>query len=359
MSTHTKKILNGYHVVFLAQSAMIGSGILTLPRELSSVGYSQTFLPILFGVFASLTLWPMVWLNLKYPNENLFRINEILLGKGLGKILNVLIILQFTLFIAGIINKYMHLIQSTALPEQTITKPVLLFLLLLIYIVNGGIKSIARFCMLTFFLTIGIFYFTYWAVQKGDFSHLFPLFNFNGKELFEAMGKGYLAVLGYGAIMFYFPYIVDQKKAFKHVLTGIWISISLCFITVLISVMYFSEWQLKHIEFSILNLLKSGELSFVERFDIIGVTLWVFLILTTVAVYLWSAKEGIVSLFSKEKKYYIYVLTAIVFLIVRIPFPQEFQDKFFTTVNYIAYFLIVWPSFLSIIYLLRKKQVQP
>ena len=358
MSTHKKKMLNGYHVVFLAQSAMIGTGLLTLPQGLSSVGYSQTLIPLLFGIIASLSLWPMLWLNTKYPHENLFRINELLLGKWLGKGINLLIILQFVLFIAGIISNYMHLIQSTVLPEHPITIPVLFFLLLLIYIVSGGIKSIARFSIITFFVTIGVFYFTRWAIEKGDVSHIFPLFNFNSREFYEAMKKGYLSILGYELIMFYFPYIVKQEKAYKHALLGVWISISLCFITTLVSVMYFSEWQLKHVEFSVLNLFKAGEFSFIERIDIIGMTIWVFLILSTTAAYLWSAKEGMESLLSKKKKYYLYFLTIIIFLVVQMPFSQEFQKKLFIGNSYVAYVLVIWPIFLSIVYLLRKKQVQ-
>lgn len=358
MSTHNKKILNRYHVIFLVQSAMVGTEMLTLPRELSAVGYSQLLIPLLFGFIATLTLWPIIWLNTKYPNENLFRINEILLGKALGKVVNSLIILHFTLLIAGIINKYMHLIQSNALPEQTILMPVLFLLLLLIYIVNGGIKAIARFCILSFFLTIGIFYFTNWAIEKGDIRHFFPLLNFSSSEFFDAFKSGYLTILGYELIMFYFPYIKDKKKAFKHATIGIWISICLCYISVIVSVMYFSEWQLKHIEYSLLNVFKAGELSFVERFDILGVTLWVFLILTTVAVVLWSAIVGMGSLFTKHKKLYIYILAIIIFLVVMIPFPREYQERIFKGNSYLAYILVVWPIFLSIIYLIQKKQVK-
>lgn len=358
MSTQTKKILKGYHVVFLVQSAMIGTGILTLPRDLSAVGYSQTLLPLFFGVIVSLTIWPMIWLCSKYPNENLFRINEILLGKTFGKVFNILIILQMAVFIAGTIAYYMDLIQSTALPEQTNTIPLILLLLLLLYIVNGGIKSIARFCILAFFLTSGIFYFTHWAIQKGDVSHILPLFNFTSGELFDAMKKGYLAVVGYELIMFYFPYIADQKKVFKHALIGIWISISLSFITVFISVMYFSEWQLKNIKFAILNLFKAGELSFIERIDVFGMTLWVILVLSTLAVYLWSAKEGMESISHKKKKYYLYILTIIIFLVIKLPFSREFHEKLFRVNDYLVYVIIIWPIFLCILYLLRKKQVQ-
>ncbi len=362
MSTATSKpkLLNRYHVVFLAQSVMIGTGILSLPQQLSSLGYSQAFMPLLFGVIASITLYPMIWINGKYPSANLFQINEILLGKWFGKFINTLLIIQLITFSAGIISDYMHLIQSTALQEQTITGPVLCFLLMLVYIVSGGIKSIARFCILTFFLTIGMVYFTHWAFEKGSISHFLPLFNFFSiNDFYEAFKKGYLSILGYELIMFYYPYIVDQKKAYRHSLIGIWISISLCFITTAISVMYYSEWQLENVEFSVLNLFKAGEFSFIERIDIFGITLWVFLIFSTVAAYLWCAKKGVDSLVSKKSNVYLYILAAIIFFIVKMPSSRDFQEKLFTATYYVGYMLILWPVFLIIVYVIRKKkQVQ-
>ncbi|WP_155590670.1 GerAB/ArcD/ProY family transporter [Lysinibacillus cavernae] len=360
MSTTNGKVLNRYHVIFLAQSIMVGTGILSLPQKLSSMGYAQTFMPLLFGLLATLTAFAMVWLCSKFPNDDLFRMNEKLLGKWVGRLINFLIIIQFIVFSAGIISNYMHLIQSTALQEQTITLPVLCFLLLLIYIVSGGIKSIARFSVMTFFITIWIIYFTRWAIEKGDPSHFFPLFNFTSKEFFEAIKQGYFSILGYELILFYFPFIIDQKKAFRHSLIGIWISIFLCFITTAISVMYYSEWQLKRVEFSVLNLFKAGEFTFIERIDIIGITLWVFLILSSVTAYVWCAKRGVDTLFTKKKKqnYPLYVITIIIFVIIRMPFSREFQEKLFLASNYVGYLIVIWPVFLIIIYTLRKKQVQ-
>jgi len=141
-------------------------------------------------------------------------------------------------------------------------------------------------------------------------------------------------------------------------LIGIWISIFLCFFTTVVSVIYYSEWQLKNVEFSVLNLFKAGELTFVERIDIIGITLWVFLILSTATAYVWCAKLGVDTLFKKKNSYQLYVIAAIIFLIIRMPFSREFQEKLFTASNYIGYMLIIWPIFLSMIYIVRKKKVQ-
>jgi len=85
----------------------------------------------------------------------------------------------------------------------------------------------------------------------------------------------------------------------------------------------------------------------------------VFLIFSTVAAYLWCAKKGVDLLFAKKSKVYLYVLAAIIFFIVKMPSSREFQEKLFTATNYVGYMLILWPVFLIIVYVLRKKkQVQ-
>lgn len=218
---------------------MFGTGVLSLPERLSSLGYSQALMPILFGIIASISIWPMIWICSKYHSKNLFEINEEILGKHLGKCINAFIVIQLILLATAKVSNYVQLIQSTALQEQTTSIPLILVLLLVLYIVNGGIKNVARFCIMAFFITIPMVYFLKWSINKGDISHVFPVFNHSWNDFFVAFDQGFNTVLGYEVILIFFPYIINKQKAFKHALIGIWISVSLFFLTTLVSVMYF------------------------------------------------------------------------------------------------------------------------
>lgn len=112
-----KETLKGYHVIFLVQSIMFGTGALSLPERLSILGYSQTLMPIFFGIIASISIWPMIWICSKYQSKNLFEINEEILGKNLGKFINVFIVIQLILLPTAKVSNYVQLIQSTALQE--------------------------------------------------------------------------------------------------------------------------------------------------------------------------------------------------------------------------------------------------
>lgn len=350
------KTLNHFHVIFLIQNVIIGTSVLSLPNRLSSMGFSQWWMPLLFGVIANLLLIPMIWLGLKYREDTLFIIHEKLLGKWIGKTINSILILYFIIIVSAVCASYIELIQVVALINRPITGPLIVLLLIIIYIANDGIKSVARFCIISFFLTLWLLFFLKWGVSDGKITHMMPVFNFSAGEFYTAMKNGLMAIGGFELISFYFPYIIDQKKAFKYASIGLWISIIFTFLFTFISVMFFSEWQLENLLYPVLNLFKEVELSFVERIDVLGITMWVFLILTTTATYVWVAKKGLDSLRSKPNKIHLYIIVLIVFGIIKFPFMLELQQLLFERVFYMMYALFLWPILLCIIHILKPKK---
>lgn len=353
---NNKKNLNHYHVIFLIQNVIVGTTVLSLPNSLSSMGYSQWWMPLLFGIAANLLLIPIIWLGLQYSEDTLFSIHEKLFGKWIGKFINIILLVYFIIIISAVCSSYIELVQVVALINRKITAPLLIFICMVVYIVSGGIKSIARFCIISFFLTLWFIYFLKWGVMVGDISHTLPLFNFTKEEFFTASKKGFMAVGGFELISFYFPYILHQKKAFKHASIGLWISIGFTFCFSLVSVMFFSQWQLENVLYPVLNLFKEVELSFLERIDVLGITMWVFLILSTVSAYLWVAKKGLDSIRSTSKKSHLFILAAVVFVVVKFPYMEDFQKLIFERVFYLMYAMFLWPIVLCIIHILKPKK---
>ncbi|MEK5037580.1 GerAB/ArcD/ProY family transporter [Sporosarcina sp. FSL K6-3457] len=353
MEQNHTKVLNGYHVVFLVQNVMIGSTLLTLPNLLSPAGYSQWWFPLLFALIANLLVLPMIWLVSKYKEHDLFAIHEKLFGRWVGKGLNLFLLGYLIVLIAAICEGYLDLIQVVALPDRTTTWPLFLFFLVLVYITSGGIKSIARYCIMSFFLVTWIIYFLKWGMTDGDIRHALPLFNFTAQELFTATKKGFISMSGFELILFYFPYIIHQQRAFKQASLGIWICAILYLVTVLTSVMYFSIWQLENVLYPVLYLFNAVKLSFLERVDVLAISLWVFFILTTTTAYLWVVKRGIDSIRMAEKKSHLYIVATVIFLFINIPFPKEVQKMIYERVFYINYAFIIWPLFLCIIHLVK------
>ncbi|MGO0062266.1 GerAB/ArcD/ProY family transporter [Brevibacillus fluminis] len=349
--------LQSYHVIFLVQNIMAGEGILALPHLMSGVGYNEWWVPFVLGIIAQLTLFPMYWLCIRYPQKNLFEMSEILLGKVLGKAINLIFILYALTTISSICQSYIRLVQSVTLTEETIVFPLLCLLAIMVYITNGGIKSIARFCMLAFFFTVWMVVYLKWGFTKGELSHIFPLVTTTFPNLLDAVDNSYSAMLGYELILVYFPYIVNQKKALKHASLGLWISVGIYFLVTFVSVIYFSEWQLKQLIYPVLNLYKAVELSFVERIENFGISLWVFLILSTAAAYLWMAKKGVDSVVTKKRTWHLYLCAAFSYAIILALTSTKIERTVYDEWSVSAgYAMILYPILLLGVHALRRNR---
>src|SRR5690606_11983165 len=123
-------------------------------------------------------------------------------------------------------------------------------------------------------------------------------------------------------ILFYYPYIIHKQRVFKQASLGIWICAILYLLTVLTSVMYFSTWQLDNVLYPVLYLFNAVKISFLERVDVLAISLWVFFILTSATAFLWAAKRGIDSIRMSEKKLHLYIVAIVTFLFINIPFQK-------------------------------------
>ncbi|KHF40414.1 GerAB/ArcD/ProY family transporter [Halalkalibacter okhensis] len=358
MDTGNLKKLNGFHVVFLIQNTMIGIGLFSLPNSLSMVGYNQWLVPIILGALTNLNLVPIIMLCKRYPDDSLFKIIEKLLGKIIGKAINMLILLYGIIGAATVGQEYVRLVQSIVLPTFTILSFTICLFFVVICIVLGGIKSVARFCMFSFFMTGWMIAFLQWPVQAGNLLHVVPTFEVSGSAWLDALYNGSIAMFGYGLIMFYFPYIKNQDKAFLHASIGVWIAVFYYFLVSITAVTYFSPWQIDNLIYPVLNLFQAIQMPFVERIENFGTTLWVFLVLSTSATYLWVAKKGMDALFNQHKNrtWHVYVVALIATFSIIGPIPIHIQEIILHDWStYFAYTLNLSPIFLLLIHKIKNR----
>lgn len=353
------KKLKAYHVIFLTQNIMIGLGLLSLPHDINAVGNNLWIMPLLYALIAQVAIFPMIKLGRMYPNDTIFEINQKLLGKWLGKISSLFLITYAVLQVSAVSEGYLRLMQTISLPNFKIGMPLLVFLCTIMYIVLGGIKLIARFCIIAFFMTSWMIYYLLWPLYEGDAINLLPFFFFdlNRSDMVEATKAGIRSIMGFEVVQVYFPYIVKQEQVTKHVSYGIWMTAFFYIIVCLVSIMYFSSWQLENVLYPVLNLFKSVELTFIERIENMGLGLWVFLILSTAAGYLWMAKKGIGSLFTKSQVWHVYACAALVYFFIEGPIPLATRKKMYENeLLYLWTAMLIWPLFLLMLHKVKNRQ---
>ncbi|MEW9670545.1 GerAB/ArcD/ProY family transporter [Ammoniphilus sp. 3BR4] len=349
--------LNNYHVIFLVQNVMIGIGLLSFPHSMSPLGYDLWWMPVVYGFIAQISLAFMVHVGLTFPGQSLYEINESLFGAWIGRILNICIMFYGLIEVAAVCETYLRLMQTISLPDYTITLPLIAFFTVMIYTVLGGIKLIARLCILTFFITGWMAYYLQWGIQKGFISHLLPLFHldFTFTDWWLAAKASFPTLFGFELILFYFPYIQHPKQALKLASLGLWISVTFYVAVSTVSVLYFSKWQLDNILYPILNLFKAVELSFIERIENLGLALWVMLVLSTSTAYLWLAKKGLDRIRMKNRAWHIYACAAVPFFFIQGPIAYEIRQKVYLEFTlYLGFALMTWPVLILLIHRIKK-----
>ncbi|WP_100333544.1 GerAB/ArcD/ProY family transporter [Bacillus alkalisoli] len=349
--------LDQYHVIFLVQNIMIGIGLLSLPNEVSVLGYNSWLVPIILGIIANILLVPIIILCSKFPQDHFLKIVEKVWGKWLGKLIQLIILLYGVIQVATVSHTYLRLVQSVILPHFTLFVTSILLFISLILIAQGGIVGIARFCIFSFFATIWMVFFLKWAFQTGDFVHLIPTFEVSWADWGLGIHQGFQSYFGFGLIAFFYPNIINKRKALLHASIGIWITVATYTVIVIASVVYFSKWQLNNLLFPILNLFQAVKLAFVERIEVFGTSLWVFLVLSTAAAYLWVAKKSLDSFISnhKNRTWHLYVVAFASWFLMNGPIPFPMQLLLFAEWSvFYGYILLLLPILLLITYYLRS-----
>lgn len=84
---------------------------------------------------------------------------------------------------------------------------------------------------------------------------------------------------------------------------GVFFSILLYTITAVESFAYYSQGQLKHTIWATLTLWKIVEFPFVERFEYIGISIWLFVVLPNVCIAVWCVTRALKRVYTVKQKH--------------------------------------------------------
>nr|WP_263323134.1 spore germination protein [Neobacillus sp. Marseille-Q6967] len=297
-----KKKISPFLVFFLIHAMQFGVGILGFQRIIAkTAGYDAWISVLLSGVFVHILMWMMLKM-LKIANGDIVTIHTFVLGSKLGKFLSSFFILYFCLLSVTVMRTYIEIVQVWMFPDFSIFWFSLVFLILVIYIVNGGFRTIAGIAFFSIVLPFYIAILFVITIPYSDFSNLLPIFDHSIKEIMLSTRDMSLTVLGFETILFYYPFVQKPDKVKKWAHLGILATTLICLYLALLAFSYFSEKQLQKNVWATLTMFKIIELPFVERFEYIGIANWCLIILPNVCIAIWCASRGVKRIFSIRQK---------------------------------------------------------
>ncbi|MCA1065029.1 GerAB/ArcD/ProY family transporter [Rossellomorea sp. AcN35-11] len=286
-----RRKVSPYLVFFLVHSIQVGGGVLGFQRIISmNAGYDGWISVILAGLFTHVIM-VIMYLILVNSEGDLVSAHTIAFGKWIGKIFSFVFVLYFSLLTITILRTYIEVLQVWMYPRLSTFMFALFFLLLVYYIVKGGVRTIAgtaffgtvlpSYLLLTFAFTF----------EYADFGNILPVFDHSVKDILLSTKNMSLTYLGYESILILYPFIKDAKKSQKYAHWGLFATTTIYTIIAIISFAFFSMKQLEKTVWATLSMWKIVEMPFVERFEYIGIANWCLVILPNACITVWCASR--------------------------------------------------------------------
>ncbi|MEH7176909.1 GerAB/ArcD/ProY family transporter [Neobacillus vireti] len=289
-------------VFFLISSMQFGVGILGFQRFIAkSAGYDGWISIILAGIMIHIILWMMLKM-IKIADGDIITIHTFILGEKIGKFISSVFIFYFLLLSITILRSYIEIVQVWMFPELKTFWFALVFLLLVIYIVNGGFRTVAGIAFFSIVLPFYIAILFVVIIRYSDFTNLLPIFDHSVKEILLGSRDMTFSVLGFETLLFFYPFIQNPEKAKKWAHFGVLFTTIICVYLAILAFGYFSEAQLQKHVWPTLTMWKIIKMPFVERFEYIGIANWSLMILPNICISIWSASRLMKQIFSIRQK---------------------------------------------------------
>ena len=278
----------------------VGTSSLNLPADLARVTGTDGWISIIIGYLCTMIIsLCIIGIMSKHPNKTMLDVLIYYVGSFLGKSIMVVWILYSLLGAITIFYTSIYIIKEWVLPNTMTFLIVALFLLCTYIGLRGGIRLICRYQVFVFFFTLWMPLILLFSLKDGHLTFLLPVFKEGWMPILHGVKTTVLAFLGFEWIFLFYPYLENKKQAVKGVIIANTITL-LVYLQITFSCFtFFSPDEITKFIWPTLTLVKPVRFSFLERFEIVYLSFYIFIFSTSVIPYLFFAMENISQLFHK------------------------------------------------------------
>ncbi|WP_163100495.1 GerAB/ArcD/ProY family transporter [Peribacillus alkalitolerans] len=300
-------------VFFLISKVQVGVGVLGFQRIIiQDAGNDAWIAVIVAGIFFSMAIWLMYKL-LDQENKDIVGIHQNIFGKWFGGLISMIWIVYWLATGISIFRAYIEVVQAWVFPQINVLTFSVILALLVYYTISGGFRTVTGICFLGVVIPAYLILTFIFPLEFTAFRNLLPIWNHSIKEISLASKDMTYSYLGISTLLMYYPLIKHAKTSQKWAHLGNFLTMSLYLIVIIITIAYYSEAQVSKYIWATLSIWKIVEMPFVERFEYIGITSWVLVILPNICLTVWAASKGTSRIFNlKEKKVSIALLVVLV-----------------------------------------------
>ncbi|MDQ0199474.1 GerAB/ArcD/ProY family transporter [Neobacillus ginsengisoli] len=333
--------ISPYLVFFLIHKIQMGVGVLTFQAEIVKWAGNDAWISIIIsGLYINILIW-MMYRVLNKEKTDIISINKNIFGKWLGNIFNIFLLVYFLLISIVVISSYFEVIHVWMFPKVSLLSLCIIFIPLFYYIVEGGFRIVTGICFFGVMLPLYLILTLLFPLEFAHYDNLLPIFHHSINEIMLSAKQMSLSYIGFSTLFIYYPFIKNPEKSQKWAQVGVAFSIFLYLATYSVSIVFYSEEQLKTTLWPTLDLWKIIEMPFVERFEYIGISSWALVILPNITLAFWAFMRGAKRVFGvKQRKALLFSLFVTLLVVPFIKTHNQIQllEKSLSFAGYFVFF---------------------
>lgn len=342
----------------------IGTAILITPSELASIAKQDSWIAAILGVGLALLL-VLLYTSLgnQFLDKTIVQINELLLGKWLGKLVSLAFVF-FSLIGAAILLIIIgYFLTTEVMPETPIAAINILFASIVVMGARLGIETIARAAEILF--PLFFFLFIMLAVLLSpqiEFQNLQPVLDNGVKPIIEAT-ISFTSIISLSPIilLMFFPVSVNQpKQAQKAFFNGTLLGGIFLIVTIALSLLVMGADQTAWHIYPSYNLAKKVNIGdFIQRIEVLMALMWIITIYFRLVLYFHVTVFGLAQILNiKDYRPLTLPLGIILVALSLIIYPNIIYAATWTKETWLPFastFGLILPLILLVVAKFRKK----
>lgn len=342
-------------VFYILASVQIGIGVLGFQPFLLEANHDGWIAVIIAGFIVHGIIW-ILYRLIRNSRGDLIDIHHQAFGKWLGNFFSIGVMFYFIITSITVLRGYIEVVQVWIFPDLTTWSLALPFIMLTYYVVMGGFRTVVGISFFSMILPAYLVLSFLFPLKFARWENLGPFFEVGIQPLFSASLKMTLSYLGFSIVLVFHPYVKDGMKTQKWAHLGTMTTTILYLFVEIVTIVYYSAGQLKIVTWPTLGLWKIAELPFVERFEFIGISTWLLVILPNITILVWAASRIGKRVFGFKQKYFLIIILIIVFISCIFIEKRENINQLSNNVSTIGkYYNLIYLPLLFIIHTIMVK----
>ncbi|APC40455.1 GerAB/ArcD/ProY family transporter [Clostridium estertheticum] len=309
------KLITSTELFFILVGCIVGIGVTNLPTDVVSIAKQDGWIStIIGGIYPLYIVLISAIIIRKYPDSNIMNLSKAFFGKIIGNFLNLLFMLQFLFYAVLVTSGASNLLRAYSMYFIPHFKMVILFATIACYASIKGLKVLARFTTITFFLICLIIVASTVSFKSSSILNVKPFFGAGLPKILEGSVKSAFAYANMELLLIVYPYVQQKKDILKAALLSTFVIIFFHTWVVFTSI-YFSGPDLIPKEIWPFSFVaESFKIPVINNFRYINIIILAIMAYKTISIQFYASTKILNNITKIKRKTICFLLLPIIFV---------------------------------------------